>query len=96
MLTILMENLFLQCLGFAMVLFGALDSPIPSELDELKDVVKEISLTSKVLIVAGAIVFVVAFFGCWGAVSDSSCMLFLVSISWFVLSKLFIVCVRNA
>lgn len=62
-----------------MVLFGALDSPLPSELDSIKDVMQELSATSKVLIVAGTIIFVVAFFGCWGAVSDSSCMLFLVS-----------------
>ncbi|XP_065200370.1 tetraspanin-9-like [Planococcus citri] len=78
-------NFILVCLGFAMVLFGALDSPIPNELNDLKDVVKEISLTSKVLIVAGAVVFVVAFFGCWGAVSDSSCMLFLYALFLMIL-----------
>lgn len=78
-------NFILVCLGFAMVLFGALDSPIPNELAELKDVVKDLSWTSKVLIVAGAIVFIVAFFGCWGAVSDSSCMLFFYAMFLMVL-----------
>ena len=62
-----------------MVLFGALDSPLPEDLDNIDEFAKEVSLTSKVLIVAGAIIFLVAFFGCWGAVADSSCLLFLVS-----------------
>lgn len=62
-----------------MVLFGALDGPMPEEFEKIPEMAQDLTITSKVLIIAGAIVFVVAFFGCWGAVSDSSCMLFLVS-----------------
>lgn len=70
---------FIQCLGFAMVLFGALEGPMPEEFEKIPEMAQDYSITSKVLIIAGGIIFVVAFFGCWGAVSDSSCMLFLVS-----------------
>lgn len=73
-------NFILVCLGFAMVLFGALDSPLPEDLANIEEFSKEVSLTSKVLIVAGAIIFLVAFFGCWGAVADSSCLLFLYAV----------------
>lgn len=62
-----------------MVLFGALEGPMPEEFEKIPEMAQDYSITSKVLIIAGGIIFVVAFFGCWGAVSDSSCMLFLVS-----------------
>lgn len=73
-------NFILVCLGFAMVLFGALDSPLPDDVANIDQFAKEVSITSKVLMIAGGIIFVVAFFGCWGAVSDSSCLLFLYSL----------------
>ncbi len=63
-----------------MILFGTMDSPMPEELENFTEYADSLSISSKVLIIAGGVIFVVAFFGCWGAVSDSSCMLFLVSI----------------
>lgn len=73
-------NFLLVCLGFAMILFGAMEGPLPEEFEKIPEMTQDYSITSKVMIVAGGIIFVVAFFGCWGAVSDSSCMLFLYAV----------------
>lgn len=78
-------NFLLVCLGFAMILFGAMEGPMPDEFEKIPEMAQDYSITSKVLIIAGSIIFVVAFFGCWGAVSDSSCMLFLYAVFLMVL-----------
>lgn len=72
-LVLFVFNLLCVLGGIAFISVGAI---IISKADDLKDAIKDYDTYSVpiTLIVIGAIIFVVAFFGCCGAVRESECM----------------------
>jgi CD63 antigen len=65
--------LLLQLCGLALVVAGALTFANIDKIDNhLKDV--DVSASPIGLIVVGSIVFIIAFYGCCGAIRESHCM----------------------
>lgn len=66
-----------QLCGLAILGVGVLMRSKTSSFDEI---VHNVTLSSTTLIVIGAIIFIIAFFGCCGAIRESHCMTITVSV----------------
>ena len=70
----------LQLGGLAILVCGVLVRLALSDVINSEMVVDvNISMSATVLIVIGAIIFIIAFFGCCGAIRESHCMIITVS-----------------
>lgn len=75
--------LFFQLLGLAMIGIGV---AFQLNWTVVKDEIKShLTVAPWVFIIIGAVMFVIAFFGCCGAIRESHCMVVTVRISPFLL-----------
>lgn len=72
--------LFLQLAGLALIVVGVIyQLDINKYTEGIPDEYQNIGLASALTIAIGSIIFLIAFFGCCGAVRESTCLLTTVS-----------------
>jgi hypothetical protein len=79
-------NLIFWCLGLALIIVGALVLDKYGSVFSLASSENHSWSSGPALIIAiGSIIFVVAFFGCFGAIRESRCLLYTFSVLLFIL-----------
>jgi CD63 antigen len=76
----LTRNILLQLCGIAILALGVVVKVGSKNYAErMKDITDNLTFPAITLIVIGSIIFVIAFFGCCGAIRESHCMVVTVS-----------------
>ena len=80
-------GVFVQLVGCALLAVGIwakVDEGSLTRLIKAEDVASKLSVLAWVIIVVGAVVFIVGFLGCCGAIRESQCLLATVIISQLI------------
>lgn len=75
------RNILLQLCGLAILIVGVLVRVGGQKYaEEMKEITGDLVFPSITMIVIGSIIFVIAFFGCCGAIRESHCMIVTVNL----------------
>lgn len=64
-----------------MVYLGLFDHSLPDQVNNIARFGDELSAGTRVLVICGVVIFIISFFGCWGAFTENTVFLKFVSIS---------------